>query len=212
VRQPRDERLQHHRRCGYHRTDLAVTSWQTRLQAAALRRHEPDVPADIARWTHYGIKQPDQAWLMKQFLRSLLSARGRLNRIGFFHTFIFMMCLFMLVTILDREYISHSDGALTGYLYFTGLQSMLLLAVWTPSIIKRLHDLGRNGWFACVPWCAVLLDTRNLILIDIHSAAWIEQYQSLLFMIYAITMTFYLALFMMRGSDSVNRWGKAEEE
>jgi len=66
---------------------------------------------------------------LKFFLGNLLSAQGRLNRIGFLHSFIFILCLFVLLSILNHLYIRYTDGALTAYLYVRSLQSILLLGL-----------------------------------------------------------------------------------
>ena len=145
--------------------------------------------------------------MLKNFLQNLLSADGRLNRIGFLHSFVFFLCLFILLSILNREYIRNTDGALTVYLYVKSLQSILLLALWTPSIIKRLHDLdirGNRVWFA---WAALLLDVHNLMLLNIHIAAFLQEIQPVLFIFYALVLIFYLQLFLMPGSRGINNWG-----
>jgi uncharacterized membrane protein YhaH (DUF805 family) len=149
---------------------------------------------------------------LKNFLQNLLSAEGRLNRIGFLHSFIIMLCLFIVMSIINREYIRQADGALTIYLYVKSLQSILLLALWTPSIIKRLHDIDIKGNRVWVAWAALLLDAHNLMLLNIHLAAILEKYQLVFFIFYAVVLIFYLVLFLMPGSSGVNYWGKPEEQ
>jgi uncharacterized membrane protein YhaH (DUF805 family) len=144
---------------------------------------------------------------LKKFLQNLLSAEGRLNRIGFLHSFIFMLCLFILLSIINQEYIRHADGALTLYLYVNSLQSIVLLALWTPSIIKRLHDIDIRGNRVILAWAALLLDAHNLMLLNIHIAAILEKLQPVLFIFYAVVLIFYLVLFLMPGSSGVNNWG-----
>jgi uncharacterized membrane protein YhaH (DUF805 family) len=148
---------------------------------------------------------------LKNFLQNLLSAKGRLNRIGFLHSFIIMLCLFIVLSIINREYIRQADGALTIYLYIKSLQSILLLALWTPSIIKRLHDIDIKGNRVWIAWAALLLDAHNLMLLNIHLAAILEKYQLVFFIFYAVVLIFYLVLFLMPGSSGVNYWGKPEE-
>ncbi|NNL06581.1 MAG: DUF805 domain-containing protein [Gammaproteobacteria bacterium] len=145
---------------------------------------------------------------MKKFLQNMLSAKGRLNRIGFLHTFIFMLFLFILLSILNREYI---DGALTLYLYVKSLETILLLALWTPSIIKRLHDMDIKGNRVMIAWAALLLDAHNLMLLNIHIAEFLHQIRLLLFMFYALVLLFYLSLFLMPGSRGINNWGRPQE-
>lgn len=141
----------------------------------------------------------------------MLSAKGRLNRIGFLHTFIFMLFLFILLSILNREYIRHADGALTLYLYVKSLETILLLALWTPSIIKRLHDMDIKGNRVMIAWAALLLDAHNLMLLNIHIAEFLHQIRLLLFMFYALVLLFYLSLFLMPGSRGINNWGRPQE-
>ena len=148
---------------------------------------------------------------MKNFLQNLLSADGRLNRIGFLHSFIFIICLFILLSILNRAYIRNADGELTIYLYLNSLQSVLLLALWTPSIIKRLHDLDIRGNRVWLAWAALLLDAHNLMLLNIHLATFLQQIQLVLFLFYTLVLIFYLVLFLMPGSSGVNNWGIAQE-
>jgi uncharacterized membrane protein YhaH (DUF805 family) len=150
--------------------------------------------------------------VLKTFLKNLLSAEGRLNRIGFLHSFIFMLCLFILLSMINHQYIRQTDGALTLYLYVKGLQSMLLLALWTPSIIKRLHDMDIRGNRVVLAWAALLLDAHNLMLLNIHIAAILEQLQPVLFVFYAAVLVFYLALFLMPGSNGVNNWGSPQQQ
>jgi len=149
--------------------------------------------------------------LLKKFLKNLLSADGRLNRIGFLHSFIFVLCLFILLSILNREYIRSTDGALTIYLYIKSLQSALLLALWTPSIIKRLHDLDIKGNRVWIAWVAVLLDVHNLMLLNIHIAAFLQDIQLVFFVFYAVVLIYYLMLFLMPGSHGANNWGSAQD-
>ena len=149
---------------------------------------------------------------MKNFLQNLLSAEGRLNRIGFLHSFIIMLCLFIVLSIINREYIRQADGALTIYLYVKTLQSILLLAWWTPSIIKRLHDIDIKGSRVWIAWAALLLDAHNLMLLNIHLAAMLEKYQLVFFIFYAVVLIFYLVLFLMPGSNGANYWGMPEEQ
>jgi uncharacterized membrane protein YhaH (DUF805 family) len=141
----------------------------------------------------------------------MLSADGRLNRIGFLHSFIIMLCLFILLSILNREYIRQTDGALMLYLYVRSLQMMLLLALWTPSIIKRLHDLDIKGNRVWIAWAALLLGAHNLMLLNIHIAVFLEKIKLLLFFFYAMVLIFYLVLFLMPGDKGVNNWGCPQE-
>ena len=150
-------------------------------------------------------------WVLKKFLKNLLSADGRLNRIGFLHSFIFLLCLFILLSIVNREYIRHTDDALTIYLYINTLQSILLLALWTPSIIKRLHDLDIKGNRVWVAWAALLFDAHSLMPLNIHFAALLEKIQPILFVFYVIVLIFYLVLFLRPGSPRINNWGSPQE-
>jgi uncharacterized membrane protein YhaH (DUF805 family) len=141
----------------------------------------------------------------------MLSAEGRLDRIGFLHTFIFILFLFILLSILNREYIRQADGPLTLYLYVKSLETILLLALWTPSIIKRLHDMDIKGNRVLIAWAALLLDAHNLMLLNIHIAIFLEKIRLLLFIFYALVLLFYLSLFLMPGSRGINNWGPAQE-
>ena len=123
-----------------------------------------------------------------------------------------MLCLFIALSIINREYIRQADGALTIYLYVKSLQSILLLALWTPSIIKRLHDIDIKGSRVWIAWAALLLDAHNLMLLNIHLAAILEKYQLVFFIFYAVVLIFYLVLFLMPGSNGVNCWGRPEEQ
>ena len=123
-----------------------------------------------------------------------------------------MLCLFILLSIINRGYISHTDGALTIYLYVKSLQTILLLALWTPSIIKRLHDLEIKGNRVWIAWAALLLDVHNLMLLNIHIAEYLEKFKPLIFIFYAVVLIFYLVLFLMPGSNGVNNWGSPQEE
>lgn len=149
---------------------------------------------------------------MKNFLQNLLSAEGRLNRIGFLHSFILILCLFILLSIINHEYIRQADSALTGYLYVKSLQSILLLALLTPSIIKRLHDIDIKGNRVWIAWAALLLDAHNLMLLNIHIAAILEKFQPVFFAFYAVVLIFYLVLFLMPGSNGINNWGSPQDQ
>jgi uncharacterized membrane protein YhaH (DUF805 family) len=144
---------------------------------------------------------------LKEFLNNLLSTEGRLNRTGFFHTAIFMLCLFILLSFSNSVYIRHTDSALTVYLYVKSLQTILLLALWTPSLIKRLHDLDIRGNRVWIAWAALLLDVHNLMLLNIHIASLLEKFRLILFAFYAIVLLFYLVLFLLPGSKGINNWG-----
>lgn len=148
---------------------------------------------------------------MKVFLKNLLSVEGRLHRIGFFHTAIFMLCLFILLSFLNGLYIRNTDGALTVYLYVKSLQTMLLLALWTPSIIRRLHDLDIRGNRVWIAWAALLLDAHNLMLLNSHLALFLEKIRLLLFVFYAVVLIFYLVLFLMPGTSGINNWGPPQD-
>ena len=150
--------------------------------------------------------------MLKNFLQNLLSAEGRINRIGFLHSFIFMLCLFILLSIINREYIRQADSPLTLYLYVKSLQSILLLALWTPSIIKRLHDMEIRGNRVIIAWAALLLDALNLMLLNIHIAAILEKLQPVLFVFYAVVLIFYLVLFLMPGTNGINNWGSPQQQ
>ncbi len=119
-----------------------------------------------------------------------------------------MISLFIILSFINHEYIRHSDGALTIYLYVKSLQTIVLLALWTPSIIKRLHDMDIKGNRVWIAWAALLLDAHNLMLLNIHIAAILEKIQLLLFIFYAIVLVFYLVLFLMPGSTGINNWGQ----
>lgn len=122
-----------------------------------------------------------------------------------------MLCLFILLSIINREYIRHADGALTIYLYVKSLQSILLLALWTPSIIKRLHDMDIRGNRVLIAWAALLLDAHNIMLLNINIAVMLENVQPALFAFYAMVLIFYLMLFLMPGSRGANNWGSPQE-
>jgi uncharacterized membrane protein YhaH (DUF805 family) len=149
--------------------------------------------------------------VLKTFLQNLLSAEGRINRIEFLHSFIFMLCLFILLSIINREYIRQTDDALMTYLYIKSLQSMLLLAFWTPSLIKRLHDIDIRGNRVIIAWAALLLDAHNLMLLNIHIAALLEKLQPVLFIFYSAVLIFYLVLFLMPGTNGINNWGSPQQ-
>ncbi len=123
-----------------------------------------------------------------------------------------MLCLFILLSFFNREYIRQTDGALTIYLYVKSLQSLLLLALWTPSIIKRLHDMNMSGNLVCIAWAALLLDVHNLMLLNIHLAAILEKYQPVFLIFYAAVLIFYLLLFFMPGSNGDNNWGRPQHQ
>jgi uncharacterized membrane protein YhaH (DUF805 family) len=148
---------------------------------------------------------------LKKFLHKLLSTEGRLNRIGFLHSFIFILCLFILLSILNIAYIRSTEGALTIYLYVNSLQSILLLALWTPSIIKRLHDLDIRGNRVWLAWAALLLDVHNLMLLNIDTAEFLQAIQPILFLLSAIVLIFFMILFLMPGSSGINNWGQIQE-
>ena len=148
---------------------------------------------------------------MKNFLKNLLSADGRLNRIGFLHSFILILCLFIVLSFINHEYIRRTENALTIYLYVKSVQSALLLALWTPSIIKRLHDLDIKGNRVWLAWAALLLDVHNLMLLNIHIATLLETIQPISFVFYAVVLIFYLVLFLMPGSIGINNWGSPQE-
>ncbi|MGB5455290.1 MAG: hypothetical protein WBO18_04850, partial [Gammaproteobacteria bacterium] len=112
---------------------------------------------------------------------------------------------------LNREYMRSTDGELTIYLYVNSLQSVLLLALWTPSIIKRLHDLDIKGNRVCLAWAALLLDVHNLMLFNLDTVSMLEALQPLLFIVFAVVVIFYLILFLMPGSIGVNDWGQVQE-
>lgn len=145
------------------------------------------------------------------FLQNLLSTEGRLNRIGFLHSFLFILCLFVLLSILNIAYIRSAEGALTAYLYVNSLQSVLLLGLWTPSIIKRLHDLDIRGNRVWLAWAALLLDVHNLMLLNVDTAEFLQAIQPILFVLSAIVLIFYMILFLMPGSNGVNNWGQVQE-
>ena len=121
-----------------------------------------------------------------------------------------MLCLFILLSIINHGYIRNTDGALTLYLYVKSLQSILLLALWTPSIIKRLHDMDIRGNGVIIAWAALLLDTHNLMLLNIRVATLLEKFQPVLIVFYAAVLIFYLFLFLMPGSKGVNNWGSPQ--
>lgn len=104
-----------------------------------------------------------------------------------------------------------TDGELTIYLYVNSLQSVLLLALWTPSIIKRLHDLDIKGNTVWLAWAALLLDVHNLMLFNLDTVSMLEALQPLLFIVFAVVVIFYLILFLMPGSIGVNDWGQVQE-
>lgn len=145
------------------------------------------------------------------FLQNLLSTEGRLNRIGFLHSFLFILCLFVLLSILNIAYIRSAEGALTAYLYVNSLQSVLLLGLWTPAIIKRLHDLDIRGNRVWLAWAALLLDVHNLMLLNVDTAEFLQAIQPILFVLSAIVLIFYMILFLMPGSNGVNNWGQVQE-
>jgi uncharacterized membrane protein YhaH (DUF805 family) len=122
-----------------------------------------------------------------------------------------MLCLFILLSIINREYIRQADSPLTLYLYVKSLQSILLLALWTPSIIKRLHDMEIRGNRVIIAWAALLLDAHNLMLLNIHIAAILEKLQTVLFVFYAVVLIFYLVLFLVPGTNGINNWGRPQE-
>lgn len=149
--------------------------------------------------------------VLKNFLSNLLSAEGRLNRIGFFYSFLIILFLFVILSIGNQEYIQRADGSLTIYLYMKSLQSALLLALWTPSLIKRLHDLNMKGTLVVIAWAALLLDVHNLMLLNIRIAELLDRIMPVLFVFYALVLIFYLLLFLMPGSKGLNNWGGPQE-
>ena len=149
--------------------------------------------------------------VIKNLLKNMLSSEGRLNRVGFLHSFMPVLCLFIILSFINHLYIRHTENALTLYLYVRSIQWILLLALWTPSIIKRLHDLDIKGNRVWLAWAALLLDVHNLMLLNIHFAEFLDKIQLILLVFYAIVLIFYLVLFLMPGSTGTNNWGRPQE-
>lgn len=97
------------------------------------------------------------------------------------------------------------------YLYVNSLQSVMLLALWTPAIIRRLHDLDIRGNRVWLAWAALLLDVHNLMLLNIDTAEFLQAIQPILFFFSAIVLIFYMILFLLPGSNGVNNWGQVKE-
>jgi len=83
------------------------------------------------------------------FKTALVSFKGRLRRQHFWISWLIVMGL----------------SVVLGWIPFLGLLvSLALLWPWTVITIKRLHDMGKTGWLALVPWIGTLVGIVMMIM------------------------------------------------
>ncbi|MEN5146312.1 DUF805 domain-containing protein [Brevundimonas diminuta] len=78
------------------------------------------------------------------FKTALLSFNGRLRRQHFWISWLILL----------------GASVVTGWIPFLGV--LLSIALIWPNVaitVKRLHDMGKSGWFAVIPWVGVIVGT-----------------------------------------------------
>lgn len=104
--------------------------------------------------------------MMLNYLQRQFSFRGALGRLGFFYAWlaIALFAVFVHLAFVVNIIPSGSDG--TSYLLVKSCLGFLYLALLTPFIVRRLHDLGASGWFGVVFWVSGVFGVRNVMLMD----------------------------------------------
>lgn len=88
---------------------------------------------------------------------TIFNLSGRLNRLQFFILFITLMMLYYAVDIIEARLYDYiiSLPAYYGTRIFIGLLQTLLFPLNCALFVRRVHDIGFNGW-AGLLWAAII--------------------------------------------------------
>ncbi len=137
---------------------------------------------------------------------SIFSTRGRLNRKGFFLSFLALTLFWLAVSYLLMQLFPPAKGE---SFYLTRLVAdFLALLSFTPIMLKRLHDISLPGYVLVLFWLAVPLSIRNIVYfneylkIEVSAFSWL----STLLTLAAILLT--VILFTYKSYSKDNKWGE----
>jgi uncharacterized membrane protein YhaH (DUF805 family) len=82
------------------------------------------------------------------FLR-VTDYRGRSDRPEYWYFFLFTILVYIIVAFVD-ELVMRADGNVAALFFF------LLLIPSIPVTVRRLHDIGRSGWWVLIGLIPVL--------------------------------------------------------
>ena len=140
-------------------------------------------------------------------LKNAFSMQVRLNRSGFLFSYVALavlsFCFFYLNKWLLTEY--GIDGRT--YLINKSIFGIILLVVWTPFVVKRLHDIGVSGWWVLVLYAANPFELRNILLVQMLSGLEIDAFSVPMMVLEALLLLFLLGLFFVPGKKGENKWG-----
>lgn len=148
---------------------------------------------------------------MSIFNSKLFRFNARLGRTGFLHSLLVLIAVVIVLNLLLDYLLSSQQLLSVGYLVAQRLLEVLFLAVWTPFIVRRLHDIGLAGKWVIVCWLSALLDQRLLLLIEVIFGIQIVAPVNLLMVFELMAPIFILLLLLKPGEDRANRWGEASD-
>ncbi len=105
---------------------------------------------------------------MSMILRLLFSMKGRIGRLDFWMGFVILICSWVLTQVIYEQKIK-GMGSLLQFInrpdvFFHTMRVLVatiaihILQIWITFVLllKRLHDLGRSGWFLLIGFIPVL--------------------------------------------------------
>lgn len=118
----------------------------------------PQVPRCPIDYHRDGKGDTVMEWYLKVVKDNYANATGRARRKEYWMFFLFNMIFAIVAFIIDLLL-----GTKTPLIFFA-----YLLAMITPSIavaIRRLHDIGKNGWWYCISFIPIVGDIWLLVLL-----------------------------------------------
>lgn len=148
---------------------------------------------------------------MNNKFNKLFTFDHRLNRTGFLHSLLFLIVALVGLNIVLDMLLTYQLLLSVDFLVAKRSLEILAFAVWSPFIVRRLHDIGLGGKWLIVCWISMLLDQRLLLLFEVIYGIKIIAPVDLLMVLDFVLPAFILWLLLKPGEIAANRWGEPQD-
>jgi len=132
--------------------------------------------------------------------------QGRLNRLGFLYSFLFIVLISIVISYASIKYHQSTGDTSLQFIIIKSISSIMVLAIWTPFIVRRLHDIGLSGWFSVLFWVTAPFEDRNVAIAQIIARHPLDTLTSVSDIVKIIMSLVILLLFVTPGAYWPNKY------
>ena len=139
-------------------------------------------------------------------LQSIFTIKGRLNRLGFIYSFLFIVLISLVIGYAFIKYYQFTGDTSLQFIIIKSISSIMVLAIWTPFIIRRLHDIGLSGWFSILFWVTAPFEDLNVAIAQIIARHPLDTLTSVTDIVKIVMSLVILLLFVIPGTYWPNQY------